>query len=159
MNATQIDTSNVTDAQIGAAHKCFSGSTPFYLVENSQGKLDDDGQLIEYRVSYNRSKGFQCTCKAGKEGFARCRQFCWHVRASVACAREEKEALAEQVRLNVAEVVAAQAIVTTATPVIGYTDVDAVTLARIQRRSAEQASKPKSKYVPVARKSGFSLLK
>src|SRR5229473_1748944 len=100
MIATTIVTSAVTSEQIGMAHKVFGpDNVPFYLVENSHGELDLDNNLIEYKVTYSEEFGFQCTCKAGKEGFARCHNYCWHVRAAVACAREEKQALAEQVRL------------------------------------------------------------
>jgi hypothetical protein len=88
---------NVTPDQIGAAHKVFGpDNKAFYLVENSQGLYDNGGQLLEYKVTYTEQYGFQCTCEAGKHGFAHCKNFCWHVRASVAASEEEKAALKEQ---------------------------------------------------------------
>lgn len=149
--STTIDTTTVTSEQIGKAHKCFEGSKPFYKVENSDGKLDQDGLLIEYKVTFSLELGYQCTCEAGKHGFAHCKNYCWHVRASVAAAKEEREAMREQDRLNAAQPAAPAEKI--------YTDVDAKTLARVMRRSEEQARKPVRKPAPLRQGTGFSLLK
>jgi hypothetical protein len=91
-----------TPDQIGKAHKCFSGSTSFYLVETSQDGLDgrplqvdEDGALIEYRVSYSKKMGFRCSCKAGEHA-----KLCWHVRAAIGCEEEVKAAMKEQIALS-----------------------------------------------------------
>jgi len=88
---------DVTPEQIG---RCYAVVGPdgkkFYQVENSQGEFDAEGQLIEYKVTYSKELGFQCTCKSGQYGFANVKHpsgVCWHVRASVAAAIEEKQAL------------------------------------------------------------------
>jgi hypothetical protein len=101
MKASQVITltneKSVTPEQIGACHKCYDCTTRanFYLVENSKGETDENGDIIEYKVQYSKEHGFTCDCKAGQNGL-----LCWHIRASIACAREEKAALAEQVALN-----------------------------------------------------------
>lgn len=89
-----IDLTGVTSAQLGAAHKILSSQGNYYLVENSEGRLDDAGELEEYKVTFEHGH-ITCTCKAGKAGFANCRNFCWHVRAALACEREEQQAMAE----------------------------------------------------------------
>lgn len=81
--ASQISIESVTPEQIGACHKCFSGSTAFYLVESATSDT-------EYKVSWSKEKGFQCQCKAAEFG-----NICWHIKASIACAKEEREAVAE----------------------------------------------------------------
>lgn len=84
--------SEVTPAQIGACTKILDCQTHtnFYFV---QSERDD---LVEYKVVYSHSKGFQCSCEAGQRGFANCKHgFCKHVKWAVACAEEEKAALAE----------------------------------------------------------------
>jgi acyl-CoA thioesterase len=99
MTVATIDTSKVTNEQIGACTKVFGpDNKPFYKVVNSKQETDADGHLIEYSVKAIRRQGkwfFTCDCKAGQNG----RQ-CWHVRASMAAAAEEKSAMAEQVALN-----------------------------------------------------------
>lgn len=145
--ATFIDTSDITSEQIGMAHAVIGpDGKKFYLVENSRGELDGDGNVIEYKVTHHPHFGYQCTCKAGQYGFAHCKNYCWHVRASIACAQEEREAMAEQATLN-----------TPAKTAVGYTDVDEVTLARVLRRSDER--KPATKQAPVRSGRAFSLLK
>lgn len=150
MTVSTIDTTTVTSEQIGKAHKVYGpDNKPFYMVENSEGELDQEGLLIEYKVTYSPEYGYQCRCKAGQEGFVHCQNYCWHVRAAVAAAKEEREAMREQERLNAAQ---------PAAPAI-YTDVDAKTLARVMRRSEEQARKPVRKPAPLRQGTGFSLLK
>lgn len=98
---------NVTNEQIGACTKVFDAAgKPFYKVVNSKNECDADGHLIEYSVRAIRKAGqwhITCDCKAGQVG----RQ-CWHKRASVAAAAEEKQAMHEQVTLNEAAKVAEQ---------------------------------------------------
>jgi hypothetical protein len=89
-NASEINISNITNEQIGACHKVLHRAGNFYLVENSQGTLDDAGLLIEYKVTWTPAKGFQCTCKAAEAG-----RMCWHIRASVACEAEVRGAMQE----------------------------------------------------------------
>lgn len=107
MNTITVNYSEVTSAMIGSAHKVFGpDNKPFYKVENSKGEVDADGSIKEYTVKAIRKNNkwhVTCDCKAGNEG----RQ-CWHKRASVAAAAEEKQALAEQVTLNEAAKVAEQ---------------------------------------------------
>jgi hypothetical protein len=88
---------DVTPEQIG---RCYAVVGPdgkkFYQVENSEGKFNEAGEMIEYKVTYNKEQSFQCTCKSGQHGFANVKHasgVCWHVRASVAAAIEEKQAL------------------------------------------------------------------
>lgn len=137
--ASQISTSSVTPEQIGKCHKVFSGSTAFYMVESAS---DPDR---EYKVSWTRERGFQCQCKAAEYGI-----ICWHIRASIAAAREEREAVAE---LNRA--IAEQA----AKPVEKIvTNLDAATLARIAAADERAKGKPLSRAkAPVSKP--FSLLR
>jgi hypothetical protein len=94
-----VNYQTVTPAMIGAAHKVYGpDNKPFYKVENSRGELDADGDIKEYTVKAIRKNNkwhVSCDCKAGSEG----RQ-CWHKRAAMAAAKEERDAMAEQVRLN-----------------------------------------------------------
>ncbi len=126
LTASQISTSSVTDAQIGACHKVFGpDNKPFYMVE-SASDLDR-----EYKVTWTRERGFQCQCKAAEYG-----NLCWHIRASIAAAREEREAVAELNRL-----IAEQAApVTSSAPTI-----DTATRARIEAANERAASKPVSR--------------
>lgn len=91
-----IDTSDVTGEQIGQCHKCFSKEDgEYYMVANSRGLRDRNGQIVEYKVTYDIHEGFACTCKSGNFNFANCRHFgvCQHVRWSVACEREIRQAM------------------------------------------------------------------
>jgi hypothetical protein len=78
---------NITTEQLSKAHKIIDLQTSedFYQVGSSDGTTD-------YEVHYDSEKGLTCTCEAGKHGFANCKNYCWHVRASVACRREELKA-------------------------------------------------------------------
>lgn len=87
-----IDLSSVTFKQMGAAHKVICSSGNYYLVENASGQRDADGNLIEYKVSFDH--GIQCTCRAGQHHFVNCHNYCWHVRACLACEKEERAAIA-----------------------------------------------------------------
>lgn len=90
----------VTPEQIGRCSKIFDANgKPFYLV------LSESDNLTEYRVSWSKQFGFQCSCPAGAEGFIHCKNNCCkHVVWSVACAEEEKQAMAEQARYQAAHV-------------------------------------------------------
>lgn len=90
----------VTAEQIGKCTKVydFQLKQNVYLVENSKGETDNDGNIIEYKVQYSKEHGFTCNCEAGKRPFAHCKNYCWHVRASVAAVVEEATALAEIAR-------------------------------------------------------------
>jgi hypothetical protein len=96
IKASTINTNEVTGEQIGRCHKCFEGSTAFYMVENERGDIDPETfEVIEYKVTWTREKGFACTCKAGEVAFSQCKDgICKHVRWSVACEKEVREALA-----------------------------------------------------------------
>lgn len=102
---------DVTDEQIGQAFKCFEGSQPFYKVVNSKEEVDDAGHLIEYKVTARydvelKQWVFACTCMSGQHNFKNVRHpshVCWHVRAALACAREEKKALKEMAQAIDAE--------------------------------------------------------
>jgi hypothetical protein len=120
--ASHISTSSVTDAQIGACHKVFSGATAFYMVESAS---DPDR---EYKVSWTREHGFQCQCKAAEYG-----NLCWHIRASIAAAREEREAVAELNRAIAEQ--AAKPVASTAP------ELDTATRARIEAANERQAGK------------------
>jgi hypothetical protein len=86
----------VSDADLGRAHKCIADGTSYYLVENSRGDLDNDGEVIEYKVQWSRKTAFTCNCYAGKEGFIHCKKsFCQHILIAVAASEEEKKAMAE----------------------------------------------------------------
>jgi hypothetical protein len=89
--ASSIDTSKISGDQLGACHKVFEGSTPVYKVANSEGRIDDNGDIIEYSVRFlGKEKGFSCTCKAGQNA-----KLCWHIKASIACEAEVRNAIAE----------------------------------------------------------------
>ena len=99
MTVTNINTSNVTPEQIGACTKVFDGAgIPFYKVVNSKAECDEQGHLIEYSVKAIFKGGqwhLTCDCKAGQDG-----RLCWHKRAAMAAAAEERHAMAEQAALN-----------------------------------------------------------
>jgi hypothetical protein len=137
--AATIDISQVTSEQIGACHKIIHQDGNFYMVESAS---DPDK---EYKVTWSESKGFQCQCKASEYG-----NLCWHIKASVACSREEREYMSE---------LAASCCVPQAVKAveITYTTVDLVTRARIEAASERQASKPVSKAKGQTR--GFSLMR
>jgi hypothetical protein len=87
---------NVTAEEIGRCHKVYDHrlGKNVYLVENSHNATDEQGKLIEYKVTYDKKHGFRCNCLCGQYGFANCPNYCWHVRASVATALEEVNAFA-----------------------------------------------------------------
>jgi hypothetical protein len=97
-----INDLNVTNEQIGMCHEVIGpDNKSYYLVENSKGLLDENGNILEYRVSWSRTMGYQCQCEAGKWGFAHCKNFCWHVRATVAAGMEKDNAFSHEVPVSV----------------------------------------------------------
>ncbi|SRR6266496_260400 len=139
LTASHISTASVTDAQIGACHKVFGpDNKPFYMVESASDSLK------EYKVTWSREKGFQCQCRAAEFG-----KLCWHIRASIACAREEHTALAE-----IEAAIKAQA----AQPVETPAQIDLATRARVSAANERQASKPVSKARATSPRA-FSILK
>jgi hypothetical protein len=146
LQAKDIDISSVTDTQIGACHKVIHQGGNYYLVENSRGEIDPEtGYIKEYKVSWaGKTRGFQCQCEAAYHG-----KLCWHIRASVAAAAEERAAIAE---LQAAICAPVAPVATT------YSNIDVETRARVAAACERQASKPASKARPYPVK-GFSLLK
>ncbi len=143
IKVSMIDTTNVTPAQIGACHKVLATSGNFYLVESSKGEIDPaTGYIKEYKVTYCKARGFQCQCKAAEYG-----NLCWHIRASVAAAREEKEAVNELHRL-IAEQSAPVLV-------IDGKQADAATLERVMSAPV----KPASKRAKAPESKAFSLLR
>lgn len=93
----------ISCAEIGRCHKAYDFQTKqdVYLVENSRDLTDNEGNIIEYKVTYDKEHGFRCSCPCGQTGFSGVKHLsgvCKHVRASVACAIEEATALAEIAR-------------------------------------------------------------
>lgn len=82
---------DVTPEQIGRCYKVFGpDNKAFYQVES------ENDSTVEYKVTFTKQYGFQCTCPAGQEGFAHCKHgFCKHIKWAVACAQEERAALAQ----------------------------------------------------------------
>jgi len=78
---------DITSEQISKCFKIIDLRTneDFYQVESSTGECD-------YEVRYDPAKGLTCTCETGKHGFWNCKNYCWHVRASVAVYKQEIEA-------------------------------------------------------------------
>ena len=90
--------SDVTPEQIGRCRKFIASTGNYYLVENEHDERDQAGEIIEYKVTYDKEHGFTCSCKSGANGFANVKHasgVCKHVRWSVAAAMEERAALAE----------------------------------------------------------------
>jgi hypothetical protein len=158
--------SDVTREQSARATRVIDESTmhPFYLVESERDSL------VEYKVTYSETFGFQCTCPSGLHGFWNVRHpsgVCKHVRYALSAAEEYKDfikAEAEaQARIDAekAPVAPRQALYNKLG--IGYASVDDVTLARIAERDAQRKAQPKKPARKVAycqtRKQGFSLLK
>lgn len=91
--------STITPDQIGRAHKVYDYQVKqfVYLVESKSTVDELTGQPVEYRVTYTRTHGFQCTCPAGQEGFLSVRNksgVCEHVRIALAAAEEERAYMA-----------------------------------------------------------------
>jgi hypothetical protein len=84
----------VSASQIGRCTKVYD----FQLRANIYMVLSERDDLTEYRVTYDKQHGcFCCTCPSGENGFYNVKHpsgVCKHVRWAVACAQEEKAALA-----------------------------------------------------------------
>jgi hypothetical protein len=90
---------DITAEQIGKCTRVWDCQTNtwFYLVENEEGAVDEHGDIIEYPVRYNAIDGFSCGCKSGEFKFHNVKHpsgVCKHVRWSIACSIEERNALA-----------------------------------------------------------------
>ncbi len=109
-------TPTVTQEQLDRCSRIYDEShnhEVFYLVENSRGDVDDEGNIIEYTVRYLKGKGLTCTCPAGnppcdEHGFFKyAPRMCWHIRAAVAHAvlyrheRQEQAQIESYVRQGV----------------------------------------------------------
>lgn len=99
MTTTNLTTAiaAVTEEQIDRCTRIYdlnvTPAVPFYLVRSES----DD--LTEYKVTYCKEYGFQCTCAAGQEGFCHCYKngVCKHVVWSIAAAAQfHKNEVAEQ---------------------------------------------------------------
>jgi len=150
MVALRKESPAVTDIQIDRCHRCIDMETmtPFYMVESEH--YEENQQ--EYKVSAIRKDGkwhTVCSCPAGLKGIA-----CKHLRWVEAAAAEYKDELVIAARCAAS---VAPAIEKPAPAIVS--DVDAVTLARVLRRSAEQARKPVSKPAPLRPGTGFSLMR
>jgi hypothetical protein len=93
MAVTNIDTTGVTAEQIDRCTRVVDPHTmeAFYLV------LSESQDLVEYKVTYVRlpSKHYTCTCPAGLNGFANCRDgVCKHIKWALKAAEEFKAELA-----------------------------------------------------------------
>ena len=147
--------SSVSSEDIGRAHKCIADGTSYYLVENSRGDLDEDGEVIEYRVSWTRKTKFTCSCYAGKEAFIHCKKgFCQHVLIAVAAAQEEKQAMAELAQAQAAEAI--KEVEQVAEKLfIGNREATDEEYARVMCAKPAKVSKSKSTYNPKP----FSLMR
>jgi hypothetical protein len=150
MAATAIATNVVTQEQLDRCTRIIDMETmlPFYMVRSES----DD--LTEYKVAtiWRHGRWFvTCSCPAGLRGIP-----CKHQRWAKAAAAEYKDELAIAARCAAS---VAPAITTSAQTVVGYTNVDAQTLARVLRRSDEKLARKPSKSAPLRSNRAFSLLK
>lgn len=87
---------NVTPEEIGRCHLIIaSDGTRFHLVQSERDLFDSNGKRVEYKVSYDGERGFECTCPSGQHAFWNIKHpsmVCKHVRWAVACELEEKAA-------------------------------------------------------------------
>jgi hypothetical protein len=138
IKASSINTSNVTDLQIGMCHKIFVGHVAWYKVQS------ESDPLKEYTVTHTKEKGFTCTCPAGNVGFSKCKDgICKHVKWSVAASREERAAIKEM-ELAIAVEKA-------------MSDPETVKSAELAREAPEKVSR-KRETAPIERKA-FSILR
>jgi len=101
----------VTPEQLGHCFKCTDLATNenYYMVESEEVKFNDDGSRVEYPVRYSSKFGFTCGCPSGKSGFRFVKhpsKVCKHVRWSVACAMEEKQAMAAKALASAQQAIA-----------------------------------------------------
>lgn len=95
---TKVNLNTVTSEQIGRCHLVISQTgEKFYQVES-----ESDSQ-VEYTVRYSKEFGFTCTCKSGQEAFVHCKLgVCKHVVWALAAKAEERQALAEMEKAELA---------------------------------------------------------
>ena len=102
-------TPTVTQEQLDKCTRIYDenhNNEVFYLVENSRGDVDDEGNIIEYTVRYLKGKGLTCTCPAGnppadEHGFFKyAPRMCWHIRAAVAHAVLYRQERCEQSQIE-----------------------------------------------------------
>ncbi len=100
-----IHTLNVTDEQVSKCHRIVNEATgeTFYKVENSNGKLDENGDILEYTVRYDKAhRCLTCTCPSmnppvDEHGYLRyAPRTCWHLRAVTAHVQSLREERKEQ---------------------------------------------------------------
>lgn len=136
--ASTIDTSTVTDEQIGMCHKVYEGSTPVWMVQS------ESDELKEYKVKHSKKHGFTCTCKAGQNAFSNCKLgYCKHVAWALAASKEERAAIAE---LQTA--IAVQA---------AMSDPDTIKRAEVARETPTKVKRDRTT-APIERKA-FSILR
>lgn len=81
-----IDLSTVTFEQMSLCRKVVDPEGNCFLVKSAQGNGE------EYKVWFDHT--IHCTCRSGQHRFKNCHNYCWHVRASLACQKEEDAAMA-----------------------------------------------------------------
>ena len=98
-----INIQKVTPEQIDKARRIEQNGEIFYLVENSKGNLDENGNVLEYTVRYDKAhKCITCTCPAmnppaDERGYLKyAPRMCWHIPAAVAHAALYRQEQAEQ---------------------------------------------------------------
>jgi hypothetical protein len=104
---TEMTTTNnnnqVTEAQLNATHRVvdLTNKCVFFLVENSRGLVNDEGEIIEYKVKYDRNHHIiRClpfngpACPASEKGLT-----CWHMKA----ARQAAENFKAELKLKIEE--------------------------------------------------------
>jgi hypothetical protein len=140
IKASQIDISTVTGEQIGMCHKVFVGSVVWFKVQS------ESDPLKEYTVAHSKEYGFTCTCPSGNIGFSNCKDgVCKHVKWALACAREEKEAVAELHRLIAEQALEAQVQAAMSDPeTIEAAQVAAEAPVKVARKSSAKAYQPKA---------------
>jgi hypothetical protein len=150
--------SDVTSEQIGKCHKAFADGIAFYMVESESGDFDQDGELVEYKVTYSKQHGFSCTCPSGKHGFANVKHasgVCKHCRWAVACAIEEKKAMAELAAESAQQAIKEVEAVVEGKLFIGNREATSEEYARVMTAKPAPVYKGKSSYNPKP----FSILR
>lgn len=149
---------DVTSEQIGMAHACSAIGGTYFQVENSRGLTNDEGELIEYRVSWSYEYGYQCDCPSGKRGWANVHHksgVCWHVRSACARAIEMREATATPSWVNPSNETSYHTGTRAHLLLTGNTEADDRTYARVMNATPSATSTTVSGYQPKA----FSPLK
>jgi len=102
-----INIQKVSQTQIDKARRIEHNGEIHYLVENSKGNLDENGEVIEYTVRYDKAhKCITCTCPAmnpptDANGFLKyAPRMCWHIPAAVAHAVLYRQERREQSQIE-----------------------------------------------------------